>query len=156
MANYKLTYGDRWSYSEGTLANIWKEDKARGAHSTRRLYVVLFENTSVRGFIEVANGYFGVYFLDELNREYLGYQFTEQTPGRIFLTLITRREFGSSGNQADRVIRTKFLPDGKMFIGTYHNNGGEDTEVESSADVSGNWETYPEFGQYEEILRKDR
>lgn len=75
-------------------------------------------------------------------------------PGRLFLSMAVSREF--EGNTDEAVSGTLYLfsEDGKATIET--KNYRKSRLYETEADVSGNYEMYPEFSQYERLIRAER
>lgn len=137
--------------------SLVNESDARISHEKRRLYtVVQGDLKSPECFIEINNDYIGVGFLDDLLREYLSYSFQEKLPAKLFLTMITHRVFDG---QTDRVVSgtTYYIKeDGTVTIENEDFVAGSKSEKIVQADVSGNWEDYPKFGQYSSISQVNR
>lgn len=136
---------------------MWTEEQARKAHKERRQYTVLV-NDAERPYavIEVSGDFVGVTFFDDLLRESLSYQFQETEPGKLFLSMATYREFPSDTNNASSGTSYIFKQNGDVSIRKQSISSKSIEESKSTADVSGNYEQYPEFGQYEGLLRTER
>ena len=107
-------------------------------------------------FVEFSNDYVGVSFLDENLREYLTYQFQELESNLLFLTMAVHRSF--SDNQKNPSFSTTYMfeTDGGVVIWKEKLISGEKSRYEKNFDPAKNYETYPNFGQYESIARRDR
>lgn len=107
-------------------------------------------------FIEVRGGFYGVSFLDSLNREYLMYSFEEIEPGKLFLKEAIFREYDGESPKPARASAYRFERNGSVSIETGANPFRQVVTRESETDVSGNWELKPSFGEYAGIIRKER
>ncbi len=152
-----MTFGKSWFRAKKRLTEKWEEGRARKCHEKRQLYVaVVGEGSSPSCFVEINNDYIGVGFLDTALREYLSYQFQEIEPGRLFLTMATHREFEGDSDKVKSGITYYFKQDGNVTIESEDCLGHTHSVKETQADISGNWEPYPAFGQYQSILRENR
>jgi len=130
---------------------------ARLAHESRHQYTVLAgDPVAPFAFIEIVNDYFGVGFLDQKLREDVSYQFQEKKSGKLFLTMATHREFDENTDQVIRGSTYIFDMDGKIHIEQTDFGAKTKETSKSNADVSSNWEDYPEFGNYDAILKRER
>ena len=109
-----------------------------------------------KAFIEFKRGYVGVEFLDASLRCYLSYTFQEVKPNRLFLTRATHREFDGASDRVKSGTTLYFKQDGGVTIITEDCDSQTHTREETRSDVSGNWEPYPEFGNYDSIVRVER
>lgn len=152
-----VSFGKSWFRARKRLTEKWDEERARKCHEKRQTYVaVLGEDPSPFCFVEINNDYIGVGFLDTLLREYLSYQFQEVEFGRLFLTMATRREFEGDSDNLKSGATYYFKQDGIVTIENEAFTTNTRSVRETQADVSGNWETYPAFGQYQSIVRLNR
>lgn len=136
----------------------YSDDEARRLHEEARPYCVLVGSAGrPTHFIEIANDLVGVGFLDEQLREYMTYRFQGVEPGKIFLTMVTRRVFeGQSDAVANETSQT-FNINGSVTI--KRESFSPEYALEESKSTStlkGNWENYPEFGKYEAVIRGGR
>lgn len=152
-----VTYGYGWFHAKKQLSEKWDESRARKAHEKRRLYAAVVEQEGAPlCFLEINNKYIGVGFLDNLQRDYLNYSFEEIMPGKLFLSQISRLDFEGNSDHLKCETTHMFEQDGNVT--TRIRNFVEDSrsEKESRTDVTANWEPYPEFGQYQSIIRMER
>jgi hypothetical protein len=133
------------------------EEQARAAHAARRLYtVVVGSPESPSCFVEVNDKFVGVGFLDERLRESLYYAFKEVEPRRLFLSMATYREF--DGNSDIVAAGTTYLFDrhGTVKITRQRFKPHSVEATEATANVDGNYESWPEFGEYEDLIKVER
>lgn len=155
MAN--VHYCKSWFAAKQRPTEIWDETRARSAHEQRKPYTILIGDLDrPTHVIEINNAFVGVEFLDDKLREALSYQFREYEPGKLFLNMATYREFDGD---ADRVrIGTTYVFDRsgtvKIRRETFEPHGIE--EAEGTLDVTGNFDSYPEFGQYAHLCVRER
>jgi len=152
-----IHYSDGWFRAKKRPGELWTPEQARDAYSHRKLYaVVAGPLTRPHAFIEFNKDYVGVGFLDKFLRGYLSYSFEEVEPGRLFLTMATHREFDGDYDQVKKGTTYVFKQNGNVVTLTEEFPNGDKTRGETSADVSGNWENYPAFGEYDSLLRTER
>ena len=150
-----ITYCSGWFRAQKRAIEVWSIDQAKTAYNARTLYAALIDDPiTPRCFVECNVDYVGVEFLDERLRSYVCYQFVEKQPGRLFLNMAIYRKFD---NDVDRVLHAViyyYRDDGSV---TVHKTSGDDTfEANAKLDVAANWERYPDFGDYESIIRLER
>ncbi|TNV71550.1 hypothetical protein FGO68_gene8777 [Halteria grandinella] len=153
-----ITYGKSWFLANRRFSEPWEESKARTAHEQRQVYAAAISdgNRIVCVVTGLMQGFI-VSFLDSLKREFLVYQFNEKAPERLFLSMLTRREFDGETRRVKYGETYYFYPDGRINIESEDFDSGQRTrEVTESADVSANWEAYPEFGDYRSLTRPER
>lgn len=152
-----IHYGKSWFRAKKCLTLSWSEDAAKAAHEKRQPYAAaVISSGVVRCFLEVNNDYFGVGFLDDRQREFLSYQFQEIQPGRLFLTMATHREYDGESDHVKAGTTYYFKSDGTITIESEDFDSTQLVTTETKRDVEGNWEHYPNFGEYESVLRIDR
>lgn len=154
---YKYFYCKSWFWAKKRPTNMLDEDQARQAHERRETYTVLV-NDAERPYavVEVANDFVGVGFLDDMLRNNLSYQFEEIEPGKLFLGMATSREFDGDLGQVTLGTSYIFSQDGGLNIRKQFFNPHNLEEAKSSTDVSGNYESYPKFGEYAHLLKVER
>ena len=136
---------------------MWPADTAREAHGGRRPYAAVISTGAVPSvFVEFNDSYVGVGFLDRQLREELMYQFQERSPGRLFLTMAVHRDFEGSSDRVVKGSSYSFNEDGRVTIEDEDFVGGKVAKSERKANVRGNWEQYPAFGDYGSITRRER
>lgn len=137
--------------------DIWDEQEARKAHGSRHPYTVLAGDPNFPECVaEVINDYIGVEFLDADLRVYLSYQFQELEPGRVFLTMATHRTFQENTSIVASGTTYFFKPNGIVDIEDQDFVTETISTRQTKADVSGNWDTYPVFGEYVSLLKAER
>jgi hypothetical protein len=156
----KLLFGKKWFGAKMRMTETWDESTARQAHLCRKEYSVLAidANESPRFVIEFNNDFAGIGFFDQLGREYLCYHFQEKEAGRLFLTMAVHREFEGLTRRIIRGTILAFKTDGTIVLEKldFIENTTSTGPAEKPSDVSQNWETYPEFGEYNSIARVNR
>ena len=118
--------------------------------------LVVEQDSSPKCFVEINNDYVGIGFLDASLREYLSYTFVEIEPGRLFLNEATLREFEHGSDKVKSGTTYHFKQNGSVIVENEDFLTNTRSVKETQADVSGNWEAYPQFGQYQSIVRVDR
>jgi hypothetical protein len=159
MRKFNFFYCKSWFLAKKRPTEIWSEEQARRAHDERRPYTVLVNDLErPYAVIDVAGdtGFVGVTFLDDLLRESLSYHFKEVEQGNLFLSMATHREFDGDKDQVRLGDSYIFSQDGKLIIRKQSFNPQSLEEANSSADVSGNYEKYPDFGSYDHLLKIER
>lgn len=152
-------YGKRWFRATKQLRQPWDEARARAAHDAGEPYTaVIDEAERPRVVLEVSGafGFVGVAFLDQRLREATSYQFKALEPGRLFLAMVTQREF--EGDREAVVEATSFIfeTDGRLTIRKEWFRPHHLDLRETSADVAANHERFPAFGDYAALCREDR
>jgi hypothetical protein len=147
-----------WFAARKLTTEVWTEAQAKDAHDNGRNYTVLVDSIE-RPFcviLVMVNGIV-VDFLDERLRKALSYQFQVVSPGRLFLSLATHREFDGDEDKVASGISYGFTQDGKVRIDRETFLPAHSLEVANTeADVSSNYVQAPSFGEYEEFTRMER
>lgn len=145
---------------------ITAEDVAEKNHKNKLHYefCVLEEESSGYPYCYVTvvprNKHIGVNFIDDAGRNYLSYLFHEVDDERkLFLREAWYLHFTTeTGDKEDYRLHFVFDEEGNVAIRKYDeiNQKTEDYESNRRFDVSGLYEKYPAFGQYESLVRLDR
>lgn len=131
--------------------------EARLRHRTRQFYeAVLLEGGHPQHVVSVYDDHVLVDFLDLQLRCYLEYQFRECQPNRLFLTHATYREFVDETEDPISMKSFVFEENGYIYMTDEDLVAGTEVESKTNADPAGNWDDYPEFGNYAQICREDR
>lgn len=139
------------------MTEVWSEATAKLAHLEKRPYAVLIEDDiAPQCFLELCSDYVGVGFLDDHGREFLSYQFQEIEAGRLFLTMATHREYSGESDGLKVATTYYFRTDGSLTVETEEFSTATISRKETQANVDGNWEDYPGFGNYDSIVRVNR
>jgi hypothetical protein len=150
----KMTFG-LWFHAKKCLSETWDETRARKAREARQHYFALL-GEGPYCFVEVVKSCVGVGFLDALLREHLSYTFQGRESGQMFLSMATRRQFEGDSDTVKSGTTYYFKPDGTSSIEWENCVPHDRSFVETMCNVEGNWEPYPEFGDYESITRESR
>ena len=152
-----IIYGG-WFRDAKIVTQIESEEEARSHHEKRELYfATLYEDDDPYCFLEINNDFFSVSFLDEHNREYLSYEFNEYEPGKLFLVEAQHWEYDGDTDTKLHTELYRFNQTGKVRLRKVDLKTNEMNLSESDGvDVSKNYEDYPEFGEYEKVIVKER
>lgn len=170
IESHAVSKWDTWNKTkyEKKVENgeLTSEEVARGNHNKGLGYefCVFDEKHNEYPYCYVAviprNKHVGVSFLDFAGREYLAYQFHEVKEDRaLFLWEAWYYHFTSeSVMEEDYRIHFVFDEEGNISYRKYDDKNQEiqDFEGNKKFDVSGLYEPYPEFGNYDGITRLDR
>lgn len=152
-----IFYCKSWFRARKRPTEVWSEEQARAAHSDKRTYTALIGDVErPYCFLDISNGVVGVGFLDDLLRESLTYAFQEITPGKLFLTMATHREFKDDTDEVVAGATYTFEPDGALQITRESFNPYHIETAESTCDVRGNYSDVPEFGNYDDLIKVER
>ncbi|GHE15307.1 hypothetical protein [Streptomyces alanosinicus] len=158
------TYCEQWNNLTETPMNPLTPEQARTRHASGHLYTtVAFPDehsaATVRVEMRLETGYTSVVFMDEYGRDSLDYTFTVIN-GSLFLETATSYEYGDSEERggyadAEHVESYEFTIDG-IIRRTVEVDDEESKESRRGIDVASNWESVPEFGAYDAVIRRDR
>lgn len=155
--NRKLYYCKSWFRDQKRPTELWTEAQAKEAYEAKQPFTVLVDSVEhPHCFIEVAEKSVAVGFLDQRQREKLAYVFQELTPGKLFLSRATFREFAGNSEKAELSEVYMFKQDGKVITLRQQKEPGKVQRAENVADVSVNYEGIPAFGEYDAVIRIDR
>jgi hypothetical protein len=146
-------------FAKKRATELWSEEQARQAHTKNEAYTVLVGNTErPTAVIDIApsTNFVGVTFLDDLQREYLSYNFKILEPNQLFLSMATHREFTKDSDKVDSGSSYIFNLDGKLAIMKQSINPINLEEFESTIDISGNYEIFSNFDEYDHLLKIER
>lgn len=135
------------------------EAAARAKHESGASYTVLIGSaTKPTCFLEliIDKGMVGVGFLDEHLREYMTYQFQRVEDGRLFLSMVTHRDFVDGGDKVKEGTTYFFDQGGELVIRRQAFSPHSIEKAVSSFDPVNNYEAFPEFGEYLELIKVER
>jgi hypothetical protein len=142
---------------------ITAEEVANKNHEDGLHYeVTIIEGDNVIAFLDIVhkNEFVGVTFLDEKEREYLTYHFNEiESKKKLFLEELWYYNFPNEENDnSDYRLHFVFDREGNISYRKYDeiNKKTIDYETKEPLDVSGLYEDYPEFGQYDGLIKTER
>lgn len=150
-------YCKSWFRAKKVPIQVMSADAARALHDQGQMYTVLVDS-DVRptAFIEVTPGSAMVGFLDDFLRENLSYTFKATGDGRLFLSMATYREFREESDVVASGTNYVFSEDGALSIRRQSFSPATSDITNSSTNVSGNYEHYPAFGEYDPLLKPER
>ena len=153
-----IHYCKSWFSAKKRPTVLWDEEQARAAHDNRTVYTALVGGLERPTRVVVVSDHFvAVDFLDEHLREVLCYQFSEYEPGKIFLKTAIYREFDGDTDRVLTGSSYRFDQEGyvKIWRESFDPHLLEETD-RSSMDVSGNFDRYPDFGDYDHVTAFER
>lgn len=160
---YNETRYSRRKNKEGLL-----EIASREAHEKGMVYfaTILADDDRPYCAIESNAGYFGVNFLRDNFDNYLTYVYRNEyaQDGSLFLKLIILSECKAGTTEITRRIDFGFRPDGRFASKVYQGEAYDGTYEEiieelpnlSEEELSLLWLDYPQFGDYDQLIRLDR
>ena len=153
--NYHYSKG--WFRAKKKALSLYTEEQAEKLHKAKKLYCVIVGNIEKPfAIIDINNDFYGVSFFDEHLRATLDYHFVIQENDKLFLEMATYREFIGSNDKPQCGTSYIFSTSGKVRIRKQDFNINELLESESQTNVDSNWESIPEFGSYESLLKIER
>lgn len=152
-----IFYCKSWFRARKRPIEVWSDEQARVAHYDKKKYTALIGDIERPCcFLDISEGVVGVGFLDDLLRESLTYALQEITPGKLFLTMATHREFKGDTDEVIAGATYTFEPNGTFQITRESFNPHHIETAESTRDVSGNYSDVPGFGNYDDLIRVER
>jgi hypothetical protein len=155
--NGVINYCTGWSLANKRALKPLTVDEARKRHAHGETYAVLRGGTDKPQCVvtvRLETGWIGVSFLDRELREYLAYSFSVKGK-QIFLDFVVYREFEGTSDSIASATIYYFDPLGKVKVDKIQGETIYES-LEKASDVSHNWESIPDFGEYESITRLDR
>ena len=132
---------------------------AKEAHENKGLYyVTIFDKSVPAYFLEINKDFFRVNFLDEKQRIYLSYDFQGISNKKLFLTSVFFWEFIGDTDKKKSTTNYLFKENGYLTIIETDSKTRKQIikEAKNKIDVSENYEEYPEFGNYDFLIKKER
>jgi hypothetical protein len=146
---YFIRWGPMRMQRDDPFARPLPLEQARALYDRRETHTALvLREGAPYAIVESHKDFVGVTFYDDQVREYLSYGFRELAPGRIFLEQANYWEYDGDRRDASTYTTYMFKPDFDKEL--------KSTGIPRQVDVSGNWEPYPEFGEYAGLLQTDR
>lgn len=158
-------YCKSWFRAKNKPIDIWLEKKAYKKHIAGESYTALIGSDSTPScFIEVMKnkGWVGVSFLNENLQEYLLYNFKIIDGDRLFLSMAIYREFAERDGEGAGILNVLhgttyiFNEDGSTVVREEQFHPYKLEESQTMVDVAGNYDTFPDFGEYDSLIRKER
>lgn len=152
-----IYYCKSWFRAKKKTTELWPTEKAEAAHRSKQHYTVLVGSTEAPYcFLDIADKVVGVGFLDNRLRESLTYAFKEVEPGKLFLTMAVHREFEGDTDKVASGVTYTFDQNGVVQIRREFFNPHRVETATSSFDPAANFSEWPEFGEYDDLIRVER
>ncbi|MGW2883691.1 hypothetical protein ACWDBP_47725 [Streptomyces sp. NPDC001233] len=158
------TYCEQWNNLTEAPTNLLTSGQAQARHASGQLYTAVaspdeHSAATLRVDMRLETGYTSVIFMDEHGRDSLDYTFTF-IDDSLFLETVSSYDYGDSQERggyadAERMESYEFTTDG-VIRRTVEVVGEESTEIRYGIDVASNWESVPNFGIYDALIRRDR
>ncbi|RDI64530.1 hypothetical protein [Nocardia pseudobrasiliensis] len=148
----------------GQATEPLSQAQARSLDLAGEWYTVVYgEPAAPAAILQVVRGnrHIDVTFPDDHGRPVLTFDFRQIDDDRMFLTTVTRWEYGAdsarSMSDADVVDKLSYREDGTVHRDLRDQRTHERTTTDfAEVDVNGNWEPVPVFGDWASIARRDR
>lgn len=152
-----LEYAEKWWIGRNRLIRPITTAKAKQRHVQRAPYVaVYFDNDLPTNVVSFGGQWVSVRFFDYLGRDSLVYSFKELEHGKLFLSQAVCWEYEGS-DEKDTVSHMFNFSEGRTVVVTTHDHVQAKTEERTAiAKIDANLETYPCFGKYERLTKRDR
>jgi hypothetical protein len=134
----------------------------------RALYItaLIEDNEQPYACIRFSGMFVTIEYIDEYNRVYMQYRFrTEYGKQDLFLYELEYFIYPEDDNSVDAdnrdYVSYYFTPEGELTVTKEYNVGTtehirEEYQATGPVNVEKNWEPYPEFGQWDNIVRMER
>lgn len=152
-----IDYCEKWFFAKSVPINPLKENDAKDRHDRGLQYsAVIGGFNRPSAIISFEGDWVVVSFLDDRGRYYLSYDFIKKCGGKMFLNAVKHRKFCNEGDKIICGSLYSFDENGRVIVEEQDRSNNGSVEREFQANVSLNWDSFPEFGQYHEILKKER
>ena len=154
---FRTDYCQRWWNSEKSMIKPMTEDSAYKAHMNEEWYTaVLGGEKSPHCCVELRKGFIAVDFFDNNKHVYLTYSFYTVPENRLFLKNAMYREYIEDSDKLAKVTEYRFQETGEtqIIIKDYISNTNETSK--SQTEVSKNYDVWPEFNNYNSLIRVER
>jgi hypothetical protein len=158
-----IEYCWQWNRTLKCPVRPKSEEEARKMHVNREAYTaILKEDGKPYAIAECvtneANHIWAVKveLLDDYLRCYVAYQFLGECGGKVFLRMAADQEFDGEKDDVSKTSLYHFREDGKVIVEDIDYTNKTKSSFETTADLSGNWEDYPTFGNYDAVTRVER
>lgn len=152
----KIVYCKKWSLFRKQPHNIITQQEAQARHNKGEAYTAVISNSNtdtIRYVVDINSRFITVSFFNKEFENYLVYGFMK-TDDKLFLNTAYYYRF-QDGKEIEHIY-FNFKENGDMITEKkdYINNIVE--ESEAKVDVSVNWESIPQFGEYQNLLKEER
>ncbi len=163
---HQLDIYNKTRYSRRKNKDVLLELASREAHDKQNTYYATILNDDDSPYCAIASnaGFWGVDFLRDNFDDYLIYDYRDSISedGRLFLYCIMLSECFPGTAQKRRRIDFYFTPEGSVMRVRHQDDEGnwatirEELPPLADEEVAKLWVPYPEFGEYDELIRLDR
>ena len=144
-----------WWQKKKCPIDIISEEQAQYKHSRRDAYSVVVKNDEViQSVIDFTREYIIVWFMDEYIRPYLMYEFQVENNDILFLKSAIYNQY--IDQKKKEMLIFNFNQNGNVIMEKNDYIIGEMIEKEIISDISSNWDKYPDFKDYTNILQVER
>ena len=153
----EIIYCDKWSNTRKKPWNIIDVAQAHRNHVDRTPYTALIqENGIAKVVVEFAKLYASVSWLNEFLDSYIRYTFHLIENDSLFLKVAYYFYYDKESHDMVEGIVFNFSEDGHVNMVKRNYKTGEIEERDSQNDTSINREKYPDFGEYDDLLKLER
>lgn len=153
----KTDYARSWFRARKRVSKVWTEEQARDAHNNRKMYTVIMGGLEEpHCFVEIRDDFIVVGFLDKHLREYMSYCFYEVEDNLLFLRNVFFRTYNGETDEITKAEAYAFASNGKTRVIVRDIHDQSEQVSDSIQDISKNYSNYPEFGNYIDLIRKER
>lgn len=153
----EISYCERWWISEKKPIKPLDEKSAYLRHNKRQPYTaIISESGQLKYIVQLVDKLVSVSFMDKQVRKYLQYDFNQKQNGKVFLETAIYWEYDSDSDLETSTMIFGFQEDGHTVMERRDLKSNEVQERELFDSVEGNWEEYPEFGQYMSLCQEER
>ena len=150
----KIVYCKEWSLFRKEPHCIISEAEAKDKHINGESYAaVIYEEEKVKNVLEINGDSLTVRFYNENQECYLLYGFVKKGD-KLFLNAAYHYLY-DNGEDIEMTL-FNFKDTGEVFMERRNNVSGEVEQREAIVDVTCNWEEFPQFGEYQGVVKVER
>ena len=150
----KTIYCKRWSLFRKQPHGIISKSEAKDKHINGESYVaVIYEAEKIKHVIEIDEASLTVRFYNENQENYLLYGFVKKGD-KLFLNAAYHYLY-DNGEKIEMTL-FNFKETGELFMERSNNASEEVEQRDAIVDVVCNWEVFPQFGEYQGVIKVER
>ena len=150
----KTIYCKQWSLFKKQPHCIISESEAKNKHINGESYVaVIYEAEKIKNVIEIDKVSLTVRFYNENQENYLLYGFAKKGV-KLFLNAAYHYLY-DNGEKIEMTL-FNFKETGELFMERSNNASEEVEQRDAIVDVVCNWEVFPQFGEYQGVIKVER
>ena len=148
----EIVYGKKWWNAKKRIIDEISLEDAKKLHEARKDYTALIkEHDEIRYVIDFSSNHIIVRFFD--GDMFLTYDFVTLSR-KLFLKAAYYYDYGPEGLETEMIYN--FSEDGRLVMSKRDALSGMCEEREDVVDVKSNWDAYPKFGEYTDLLKIER